>query len=252
MSLSVLLVLFLALFGVYALAMSRCAAEITPAQQRRHLAFFTIGLAAAFVIFIPSPELFGPDYRFSTNMGQMLLAADLAPTFLLLGIPAAMLSGLKRWESLGRRLTSPLVMGIVGTVIVLGWFTPPLFEVASQNLPIWLFKMALFLIAGFATWWPVVGSLTAWKPIYPIQLLYLFAMRVPMAILGAFLTFAEGLIYTARSFALEICAPSSITDQQIGGLLMWVVGGLIVLAAFTVVFFRWFGSDEEAVETPVK
>jgi putative membrane protein len=62
--------------------------------------------------------------------------------------------------------------------------------------------------------------------------------------LGIILTLADELIYSARSFALELCAPSTLLDQQVGGLVMWVLGGLIMFAAFSIVFFRWFGAPE--------
>jgi len=33
-------------------------------------------------------------------------------------------------------------------------------------------------------------------------------------------------------------------DQQVGGLLMWVVGGFVFLAAMLALFLRWFGMTE--------
>ena len=74
----------------------------------------------------------------------------------------------------------------------------------------------------------------------------MFVVRVPMILLGIILTFASKLLYTSRSFAAELCAPSSLTDQQIGGLVMWTVGGLIIAIAGSVVLFHWF----EAPDTP--
>jgi cytochrome c oxidase assembly factor CtaG len=39
------------------------------------------------------------------------------------------------------------------------------------------------------------------------------------------------------------------TDQHLGGLIMWVPGGLVFLIAISVVFFRWqaAGGDDIAV-----
>jgi cytochrome c553 len=74
-----------------------------------------------------------------------------------------------------------------------------------------------------------------------------------MTVLGIIFTLADKLIYNARFFVLELCAPSSLPDQQVGGPMMWVVGGLIIFAAFSIVFFRWFGEPEtaESKGTPV-
>ena len=241
-----LAIILAAALGLYSIGMSRSADQLAPARQRWHLASFTLGLLATLAIFIPSPDLFGPDYRFTVNMGQLLLAVNVAPPLLFLGIPAVMLQPLLRWEALGRRLGDPLLAGLVSTILLLGWFVPVLFEAASSNLPIWILKQMVFLLAGLLLWWPVAGPLSAWRPIYPVQLVYMFVVRVPMILLGIILTFASKLLYTSRSFAAELCAPSSLTDQQIGGLVMWTVGGLIIAIAGSVVLFHWF----EAPDTP--
>ena len=173
-------------------------------------------------------------------MGQLLLAVDLAPPLLLLGIPAEMLQPLMQWDALGRRLSAPLLLGLASTAILLGWFVPVLFEAASRNLTIWIIKQMVFLVVGLLLWWPVAGPLQTWRPAYPVQLFYLFVARLPMTMVGIMLSLADKLIYTSRSFALELCAPASLPDQQVGGLVMWMVGGLIMCAAFSVVLFRWF------------
>jgi putative membrane protein len=243
---SVLSTSLLAVLGIYAVSMSRIADRLTASRQRWHVASFTLGLLVTLAIFIPSPDLFGPNHRFTVNMVQLLLAVDLAPPLLFLGIPTMMLRPLLRWDELGRRLTAPLAVGCVSSVLLLGWFVPALFQAASRDLTLWIFKQMLFLVSGFLLWWPVVGPLHAWRPAYPVQLFYLFVTRLPMAAVGIVLTFAGRLIYSSRSFALELCAPSSLPDQQVGGLVMWMGGGFIMFVAFAIVFFRWFGAPESA------
>lgn len=241
-----LFTLLLAVLGLYAIAMSWIADQLPAPQQWWHSAWFTLGLLVALVVFVPSPDLFGPDHRFTVNMGQLLLAVDLGPLLLFMGIPAVMLQPLLRWDTLGRRLTAPLLLGLAHAVIFLGWFMPALFEAASRNLTFWLLKQMAFLVSGLLLWWPLAAPLHTWRPTYPVQLLYLVVVRIPMTVVGIILTIVDKLIYNARSFALELCAPSSLPDQQIGGLVMWMVGGLIMFAAFSIVFFRWSGAPETA------
>ena len=241
-----LFIIFLAVLGIYAILMSRIADQMTPSQQGRHLVWFTLGMVVVLAIFIPSPDLLGPDYRFTVSMGQLLFAVDLGPLLLFQGIPGQMLRPLLKWDKLGRFLTSAVLVGFVCSVIMVGWHVPALFETASRNFPIWILKELMLLVSGLLLWWPVDGPLREWRSAYPIQLLYLFLIRVPMVILGAFFTFANILIYTSRSFALEICAPSSISDQQAGGLVMGVVSGFIGLAALTIVFFNWLKESNQA------
>lgn len=241
-----LFTILVALLGIYSMAMSRIAGQLSPARQWAYFARFTLGLLAALAIFIPSPDLYGPDHRFTVSMGQLLLAVDLGPLLLLLGIPRLMLQPLLRWDKVRGFLTRTLLVGLASSAILVSWHTPVLFESASSNLPIWMVKEFLLLVAGFLLWWPVVGPLPEWRPAYPVQLLYLFVIRVPMVIVGSFFIFADALIYTSRSFALEICAPSSIPDQQAGGLVMSVAGGMIGLTVLTIVFFNWSRSFNAA------
>jgi putative membrane protein len=157
-----------------------------------------------------------------------------------------MLQPLLRWERLGRLLSRALLVGAASSVIMIGWHVPFMFEAASRNLPTWILKEVLLLVSGLLLWWPVAGPLPGWRPAFPVQMIYLFTIRIPMVILGTFYTFDNNLIYLLRSFALDICAPSSISDQQAGGLVMSVVGGMIGFGTLTIVFFNWFRSSNAA------
>jgi cell shape-determining protein MreD len=77
-----LVIIMAAVLGIYAILMSRIAHQVAPTQQRLQLARFTLGLLAVLIVFIPSPDIFGPDYRFTVSMGQLLFAVDLAPLLL--------------------------------------------------------------------------------------------------------------------------------------------------------------------------
>ena len=241
-----LAIILAAVVGIYCMGMSRIAEQLTRAEQLRHLAAFSLGAAAVSAIFIPSPDLFGPDYRFTVSMGQLMLALDLGPLLLFTGLPTGMLQPLLRWKLPGSFLSRPLWVGLATSLIMIGWHTPVLFEAASRSLPTWILKELMLLLAGLLLWWPVAGPLTGWRAAYPVQLAYLFILKVPMVILGSFFTFASGLIYTSRSFALEICAPSSLADQQVGGLVMAVLGGLVGFSALSIVFSNWFKRSNAA------
>jgi len=55
-----LLVIWLAVLGLYFVVMSRTADQLPHAQQRQHLAFFGLGLAAVLLGFVPSPDSWAP------------------------------------------------------------------------------------------------------------------------------------------------------------------------------------------------
>jgi putative membrane protein len=250
MSLSVLLVLFCVILGIYFMAMSRVADAIAASRQRWYLFSFIAGLVAVLATLIPSPLLFGPNYRFTANMGQFLLAFEIGPPLLLLGMPSQLLQPLMRWDAIGRRLAAVIPVGVISSVLMLGWHVPAPFEAASGDLTVWLLKQVTLCVAGLIGWWPVTGSLRAWRPSYPIQLGFLALMRLPMMIMGAFLTFADRLIYTARPFGVEICAPASLADQQGAGVVMWSGGGMILFVVFSIVFALWTHTEDSAGASP--
>ncbi len=224
--------------------MDRLANQLTRAQRRQHLVWFSLGLAAALIAFIPSPALLGPNYRYTANIGQFVLVAEVAPPLLFLGLPGVMTHSLLRWDGLVPRwLTAPITVGLVSCAVFLGWHLPLFFETASHELIVWILKELTLFAAGLLAWWPIIGPLSQWQVrSYPLKLVYLFFLRIPFAVLGGVSIFAERLIYTSRSLVTAICTPASLADQQTAGVILWTVGGLIILTAFSIIFFRWFGA----------
>ncbi len=244
MGISSLVVVLLALLGTYFLAMSRRADQLPPQRQWRLVAWFSLGLVAALVGFVPSPNVLGPDYRFTTNMVQFELVTGIAPPLLFLGLPQALVSRPARWRGLDKWLAMPVLPFLAANAIFLGWHLPGPFEWASRDLVVWTLKQAVLLGTGLLAWWPVLRA-PAGRP-GPVQVLYLFFMSIPTMILGALFTFSESLIYSATAPSFEICAPASPADQQLAGLLMWQAGAVIYLGALSIVFIRWLSAGDAA------
>jgi cytochrome c oxidase assembly factor CtaG len=242
------LIVLLAVMGIYFIAMNRWADRLAPSVQRRHLLWFTIGLVAALVAFIPSPNLFGANYRFMANMVEFFLLTGLAAPLLLLGIPRTTIHLPAALDRATRWLKSPLRAYLVANFVFLAWHVPIAFETASRDPIIWSIKQVILLGAGLIAWAPVFEGESLWgKNFHPLRLLYLFFLSIPTTVLGALFTLAPNLVYSARALAFEICAPAFLGDQQAGGLVMWYAGAIIDLFALSILFFRWFGtSDAEA------
>ena len=65
-----------------------------------------------------------------------------------------------------------------------------------------------------------------------------------MSVVGALITLSDRVLYPFYATAPRIWGLSPLADQQIGGLLMWVPGGLVLWLAMTVVWFRWAAREE--------
>ena len=80
---------------------------------------------------------------------------------------------------------------------------------------------------------------------YAAQLLYLFVFGIPMTVVAAMITAAERVLYPFYEAAPRLFTISPLEDQRLGGVIMWVPSGLIPLAAFTIVFFRWVAAEAD-------
>jgi cytochrome c oxidase assembly factor CtaG len=70
----------------------------------------------------------------------------------------------------------------------------------------------------------------------PAQMLYLFLLGVPMQIVAAVITLSDTVLYPWYATAPRTWGLSPLDDQQLGGLLMWVPGGLGLWIAITGVW----------------
>jgi putative membrane protein len=55
------------------------------------------------------------------------------------------------------------------------------------------------------------------------------------------------VLYPAYASAPRIWGLSPMDDQLLGGLIMWIPGGLFLYAIISVIFFRW--QQRDGVET---
>jgi putative membrane protein len=81
-------------------------------------------------------------------------------------------------------------------------------------------------------------------------MLYLFVVGLPMVVVSIFISMAGSVLYPYYAAAPRVWPPlTAHIDQHLGGLIMWIPGGLVFLIAISVVFFRWqaAGGDDVSV-----
>ena len=64
-------------------------------------------------------------------------------------------------------------------------------------------------------------------------------------VLGGLLSFSTRLLYRAYARTPERFGLDPVTDQRIGGAVMWVIGDFVFLAAASISFFLWLAEEEE-------
>ena len=248
------------LAGLAVLGGAYCAAtlwrrRIAPgmvAEPLKVVSFFG-GLAVMFVALTGPVHDLSDYYLFSAHMIQHMLLVFALPPLLLHGTPGWMLRPLlrdARLLRLGRALTRPTGAFAAFNLILVAWHLPPLYNLAMEQHPVHIVEHLMIMAASVILWWPVLSPLPELpRAAYPIQLLYLFLVGLPMVMVAIFITMADSVLYpyyAAAPRVWERLTPHA--DQHLGGLIMWIPGGLVFLAAISVVFFRWqaAGADDEA------
>ena len=209
----------------------------------RHVASFVGALAVLFFALNGPLHNLSDTYLFSAHMGQHLLLTLVFPPLLLYGTPGAMVRKLlrPRWVmALGRLVTRPLVAAILFSAPIVLWHLPVFYEAALRNHNIHVVQHLVFLTTAVIMWWPVLSPVPE-LPRLPhlLQMLYLFLLGIPMSITGALITLSDRVLYPFYAAAPRVGGLSPLDDQQVGGLLMWVLGGLMLWIVITVVWFRY-------------
>jgi len=210
---------------------------------RREAVRFAVGWGAlAAALFSPVDTL--ADRSFAVHMVQhellMVVAAPLlvaARTFeawawALRGggvrVLAAVAAG---W----RRLATPARAWWLHAAALWLWHVPAFFDAALDNVAIHVLQHLSFFVSALLFWWVVHGRGTGARQGSAFAML--LTTMLHMNALGLLLTFAPSAWYEHDgATALGITA---LEDQQLGGLVMWMLGSLPYLGAGLAVVAAW-------------
>jgi putative membrane protein len=186
-------------------------------------------------------------YLFSGHMVQHLLLALVVAPLLIMGTPGWMLRPALAWgrvRSVAQWLTNPLRAFAIFNVTLCAWHLPPLYNLAMAHHNVHIVQHLMFLVTSVLMWWPILSPLPELPRLaYPLQMLYLFLMSIPMSIVAVYIAYADSILYPAYATAPRIWGISPMEDQLIGGLIMWIPGGLFFFTVISVIFFRWQQRD---------
>ncbi len=217
--------------------------------RRRHVASFAGALVVLGLALNGPLHNLSDSYLFSAHMAQHLVLTLVFPPLLLYGTPAWVVRPLlaPRWVTpLARWATRPLAAGALFSVPITLWHFPQFYEAALEHHPLHIAQHLVFLATAVIMWWPLLSPVPELpRASYLAQLLYLFALGLPMSLVGALITLSESALYPFYGAAPRVWGLTPVADQQLGGLLMWVVGTLYLWIAAGVVWFRWVQHEEE-------
>jgi putative membrane protein len=142
-------------------------------------------------------------------------------------------------------VTQPLVAFVVYNGFLAVLHTPPVFECMVRDETVHIAMHIGLMVTGTIMWWPLLSPLPEMPRLtYPAQTLYLFLLLIPMAAVSAPITLATTVIYPWYLEGPHPWGVTPLSDQMLGGLLMWVGAGLYFMCVFSVMFFRWAQRDD--------
>jgi putative membrane protein len=223
--------------------------------SRWRIASFLGGMLSILLALVSPLHDLADNYLFSAHMAQHLLMTLIAPPLILIGLPGEVLRPLLRsWlvRDLLDTLTKPLPAYFLFNLIFAASHLPAFYDLTLRDHRVHILEHWVFMVAATITWWPIFSPLREYPRLpYPLQLLYLFFQTFSGFIVGAILTLAPQPIYALYAQAPRVSRLSPLEDQQLGGLLMWVVASLYLLAVLTVIFFIWANKEEHRGNAPV-
>jgi putative membrane protein len=214
--------------------------------------------AAALVVILlaitgPLNELIR-ERSFSAYIFQQMLLVFVVPPLLLLGLPGWMLRPLmlnRVVRPVARVLTRPLVGFLLFSAVFTLIHYPTVCDRVCHVDPFYGNLHALLLFVGALLWWPLLSPLPEYPRMsYPLQIMYLFLLMIPMTAVAAPITLADSILYVFYLGGTHPFGLTPMADQVLGGLIMWVGQGMYIICVFTAIFYRWSRWDDQE-EPPI-
>ena len=240
-----------ALMGAIELAYLFAVRSRQPGEvvKRRQIALFSGGV---FVMLLASDypiHDLAEHYLYFVHMIQHLLLTLVAAPLLIMGTPEWMARRvLKKTRLLPavRWLCRPVIGLIQFNVILVLSHWPFIVDYTLQHHA-WHFVAHAVLLASAILMWMVVVSPLPEVPQArpPTKMLYLFLQTIVPTVPASFLTFGTTPLYKFYEHVPRLYGISAVTDMQISGLIMKIVGGFYFWTVIGVIFFRWYNAEEK-------
>lgn len=132
------------------------------------------------------------------------------------------------WRILFKVTQYPMLCAYLHGFMIWFWHIPVFYMLAVENPWVHAFEHFCFLLTAVWFWWACLYP-SARK--VPFALLALLVTLMHTGFLGALLTFAGAPLYSEARH---------LQDQQLAGLIMWVLGGVPYIAASIWAGNRWY------------
>jgi putative membrane protein len=181
------------------------------------------------------------------HMAAHMAAVAVAAPLIAYAIAGARIDPASRWP----RIVTPLPMSVVELLVVWGWHLPAARDLAASSDAGLVLEQAMFFAAGLLLWSACLGtrdSDSSARRAAGIVALLLTTMH--MTLLGALIALAPRTLYGTVGCSLLGLTLPPLHDQQIGGVVMLLVGAGSYLLGALALLFRLLRNDARGAALP--
>ncbi len=250
------LLLCIALEWGYLYTVNRLRTPISDAGRvkRSQVVLFSLGVLVIYAASGSPLHDLSDKHLASAHMLQHILLMLVAAPLMLAGIPGWIWQALLRVRGampVARVLTNPLVALAFFNAALLLAHLPSVVDLQLRQWWFHLFVHSGQVGAGLVLWWPILSQVPELPRLsYPLQMGYLFLQSLLPSVAASFVTFSNVVVYSVYAEAPRIWGITPITDQQIAGGLMKLMGSLILWSFMALAFFKWYDREEAEAQGP--
>ena len=225
----------------------------TPAVTKAQWSWFTLGIVLLWGAADWPVHDIGEQYLYFVHMVQHITLTLFVAPAMLLATPewlARLVVGRGRVDGIVHKLARPIPAGIAFNALALLSHWPALVNQASANGLFHYGVHTAFMVTALLFWIPVCGPFPELRISPPGQMVYLFVASIVPTVPGAWLTFADGAVYSAYDIPDRLWGLSVTSDQQVAGLIMKLGAGSFLWLLITIIFFRWANDQDKLSGSP--
>jgi cytochrome c oxidase assembly factor CtaG len=220
-------------------------------RLNRKTALFGSGVLLMLLTLVGPLDFLGDNYLFSAHMLEHILLYLAVPPLLLLGLPPDQVRSLLAVgiaAKAERFLRRPAVAWLIAVGTMWLWHLPALYNAALDNEGIHAVEHLSLLITGTIFFWPVFTPLPSHRIPPVLGAAYLFTAMSANMILGVLLTFSPPGYYPRYMRTSDgtgifrlirtVWKLDPRSDINLGGMFMWIIGGLLYFTSLLAVISR--------------
>ncbi len=192
----------------------------------------------------------------------LLLVANPMP-FVLWGLPTGLRhrvgglfsQALHRESGFRRTLraaTQPGIIWMVWVIALIGWHDPGMYNAALRFEWVHNVEHLTFFIASMLLWWHLTGAGPRVHKQFGLlgRIGLVISVVPPNMLTGVVLAFAESGYYSYYEAVPRLWGFDVLTDQQLGGVIMWVPGSMMYIVAALILIGHYLSQEDRKPPLP--